>query len=177
MDFFVLAHTFGWFLKSLVIRDRWLLWITSVMFEVMEYSLEHQLPNFAECWWDHWIMDVLTCNWFGIWAGMKVCDLLHLKTYSWQNIPSDKGIKQKLLSTLRPRSWTKFDWAASKSFKGYCVVLLLIALILIDELTLFYMKALLWIPHNHSFVILRSLFHLLMSAVGMRETYQFFTDK
>jgi hypothetical protein len=25
----------------------------SVMFEIMEYSLQHQLPNFAECWWDH----------------------------------------------------------------------------------------------------------------------------
>ena len=23
------------------------------MFEVMEYTLEHQLPNFSECWWDH----------------------------------------------------------------------------------------------------------------------------
>jgi phosphatidylserine synthase 2 len=23
------------------------------MFEVMEYSLQHQLANFAECWWDH----------------------------------------------------------------------------------------------------------------------------
>jgi len=23
------------------------------MFEVVEYTLEHQLPNFSECWWDH----------------------------------------------------------------------------------------------------------------------------
>lgn len=27
--------------------------IVSVMFEFLEYSLEHQLPNFSECWWDH----------------------------------------------------------------------------------------------------------------------------
>ena len=25
----------------------------SVMFEILEYTLEHQLPNFSECWWDH----------------------------------------------------------------------------------------------------------------------------
>ena len=25
----------------------------SIMFEVVEYTLEHQLPNFSECWWDH----------------------------------------------------------------------------------------------------------------------------
>lgn len=27
--------------------------VISVMFEVIEYTLEHQLPNFSECWWDH----------------------------------------------------------------------------------------------------------------------------
>jgi Phosphatidyl serine synthase len=37
--------------------------VISILFEVMEYSLEHQLPNFAECWWDHWILDVFTSNW------------------------------------------------------------------------------------------------------------------
>ena len=27
--------------------------VISIMFEVLEYTLEHQLPNFSECWWDH----------------------------------------------------------------------------------------------------------------------------
>jgi phosphatidylserine synthase 2 len=27
--------------------------VISVGFEILEYSLEHQLPNFSECWWDH----------------------------------------------------------------------------------------------------------------------------
>ena len=31
-------------------------------FEFLEYSLEHQLNNFSECWWDHWILDVIICN-------------------------------------------------------------------------------------------------------------------
>ena len=39
--------------QALIIRDYWLLTVTSVLFEVLEYSLEHQLPNFSECWWDH----------------------------------------------------------------------------------------------------------------------------
>ncbi|KAG2462026.1 PTSS2 synthase, partial [Polypterus senegalus] len=30
--------------------------IISVMFEFLEYSLEHQLPNFSECWWDHFLL-------------------------------------------------------------------------------------------------------------------------
>jgi phosphatidylserine synthase 2 len=40
-------------LQTLVLRDWWLCTVLSVMFELMEYTLEHQLPNFSECWWDH----------------------------------------------------------------------------------------------------------------------------
>lgn len=40
-------------LQTLMIRDWWMCSIVSVMFEFLEYSLEHQLPNFSECWWDH----------------------------------------------------------------------------------------------------------------------------
>ena len=40
-------------MKTLILRDWWLCTIISIMFEVLEYTLEHQLPNFSECWWDH----------------------------------------------------------------------------------------------------------------------------
>lgn len=48
LDVFVWAHTIGWFAKAIILRDAWFCWILSIMFEVMEYSLQHQLPNFAE---------------------------------------------------------------------------------------------------------------------------------
>ncbi|XP_039696357.1 phosphatidylserine synthase 2 isoform X8 [Pteropus medius] len=53
LDGFVPAHFLGWYLKTLMIRDWWTCTVVSVMFEFLEYSLEHQLPNFSECWWDH----------------------------------------------------------------------------------------------------------------------------
>jgi phosphatidylserine synthase 2 len=52
-DVFVPTHFFGWWLKTLVLRDWWLSIVMSVMFEILEYTLEHQLLNFSECWWDH----------------------------------------------------------------------------------------------------------------------------
>ncbi|KAJ3257873.1 hypothetical protein HK103_004164 [Boothiomyces macroporosus] len=79
LDVFVLAHTFGWFCKALILRDYWLCWVISILFEVMEYSLGHQLPNFEECWWDHWILDVLLTNWLGIYLGMKTCEYFEMK--------------------------------------------------------------------------------------------------
>jgi hypothetical protein len=38
----------------------------SVMFELMELTFQHWLPNFNECWWDSWILDVLICNNIGV---------------------------------------------------------------------------------------------------------------
>ncbi|KAG5455703.1 MAG: phosphatidyl serine synthase-domain-containing protein, partial [Olpidium bornovanus] len=79
LDIFVVAHAVGWFCKAIILRDYWLCWVLSVMFEIMEYSLQHHLPNFGECWWDHWIVDVLTCNWLGTYVGMKTCEFFEMK--------------------------------------------------------------------------------------------------
>lgn len=86
LDIFCIAHTLGWFGKALILRDYWFCWILSIAFEFAEYSLQHQLANFAECWWDHWILDVLLCNWFGLFVGMKTCEYLQVKHFSWRKI-------------------------------------------------------------------------------------------
>ena len=52
-DWFVPAHLIGWWAKAIILRDFWFANVLSVLFEIYEYSLEHQLPNFHECWWDH----------------------------------------------------------------------------------------------------------------------------
>lgn len=46
----------------------------------------HLLPNFAECWWDQLILDILLCNGGGIWLGMTVCRFLEMRTYQWASI-------------------------------------------------------------------------------------------
>lgn len=48
----------------------------------------HLLPNFAECWWDQVILDILLCNGGGIWLGMTVCRFLEMRTYCWASIKS-----------------------------------------------------------------------------------------
>ena len=57
-NYFLLTNIF----QALIIRDYWLLTVISVLFEVLEYSLEHQLPNFSECWWDHVSLVYITCR-------------------------------------------------------------------------------------------------------------------
>jgi len=48
LDIFCVAHALGWFGKAMILRDYWFCWILSIAFELAEYSLQHQLPNFAE---------------------------------------------------------------------------------------------------------------------------------
>lgn len=48
----------------------------------------HLLPNFAECWWDQVILDILLCNGGGIWLGMTLCYYLEMRTYRWASIKS-----------------------------------------------------------------------------------------
>ena len=71
LDEFFLAHVLGWFGKALAIRDWRLLWAYSILFELMEVTFRHWLKNFNECWWDSWVLDVLICNFGGMWVGMR----------------------------------------------------------------------------------------------------------
>ena len=51
VDIFIVAHLAGYWCKTIIFRDWWLTTVISVVFEFLEYSLEHQLPNFSECWY------------------------------------------------------------------------------------------------------------------------------
>ena len=180
MDFFIIAHVFGWLAKTILLRDVWICWILSVMFELCEYSLQHQLPNFAECWWDHWLLDVLICNWLGIWLGMRIIDWLRMKPYNWrdiQDIPTITGKVKRSVAQFTPYSWTDFNWAATKSLKGYLIVLVLCTLLLTSEVMGFYLKYLLWIPPPNILYVGRSILYAFAGCAGIRELYQYCTDK
>ena len=103
-DVFIFAHSFGYFCKTLIFRDWWFTTVISVMFEFLEYSLEHQLPNFSECWWDHWILDVLICNGGGTILGLMTLRYLSIKTYNWRglwNIPTYRGKIKRIIAQFR----------------------------------------------------------------------------
>ncbi|GFO03340.1 phosphatidylserine synthase 2, partial [Plakobranchus ocellatus] len=120
LDGFVMSHFVGWWLKTLILRDWWLCTVLSIMFEVLEYTLETQLPNFSECWWDHWIMDALVCNGGGIYVGMKTLNWLSMKPYHWRgmwNIPTYSGMLKRVAAQFTPYSWTDYDWKPTASLK------------------------------------------------------------
>uniref|UniRef100_A0A8C6SIN8 Phosphatidylserine synthase n=1 Tax=Neogobius melanostomus TaxID=47308 RepID=A0A8C6SIN8_9GOBI len=172
MDGFVPAHFWGWYIKTLMIRDWWMCMIISVMFEFLEYSLEHQLPNFSECWWDHWIMDVLVCNGLGIYCGMKTLAWLSMKPYQWQGL----GKIKRIAFQFTPYSWVKFEWKPASNLRRWLAVLGIIFMFLLAELNTFYLKFVLWMPPEHYLVLLRLVFFVNVGGVAMREIYDFMDD-
>lgn len=179
MDGFVTVHFFGWWLKTLILRDWWLCTVLSVMFELLEYTLEHQLPNFSECWWDHWIMDAVVCNGLGIYMGMKTLNFLSMKPYHWRgmwNIPTYRGKMKRLALQFTPYSWTDFDWKPLSSLKRWLAMIGVIGMFLLAELNTFYLKFVLWIAPPHWLNLVRLTFYLFMGATAMRETFQYLDD-
>jgi phosphatidylserine synthase 2 len=53
VDVHFAAHLFGWWFKMMIIRDTLMCWVCSIVFELLEVTFRHWLPNFWECWWDH----------------------------------------------------------------------------------------------------------------------------
>lgn len=179
LDLFVIAHTLGWFVKAIILRDYWFCWVLSIMFEVMEYTLAHQLPNFIECWWDHWILDVLICNWLGTYLGMKFCQYFEVKQYSWRGlheIQTYRGKVKRSVQQLSPSDWTKFSWDFTKSFKNYITVVFLITVNLQLELNTFYLKYLLYIAPEHPVNTYRLAICVLFSIPAVRELYEYVSN-
>jgi len=179
VDIFIVAHLMGYWCKTLIFRDWWLTTVISIMFEFMEYSLEHQLANFSECWWDHWILDVIICNGGGTVLGIYTLRYLSMKTYNWRGlyeIPTFRGKVKRFLGQFSPHGWIEFTWNPLSSFERWVAIVCIIILFLITELNTFYLKFVLWVSPNHILNPIRLFFILLWGAVCLRETFQLLDD-
>jgi len=166
-DEFIIAHLFGWFGKGLLLRDYGLCWILSISFELVELSLQHWLPNFAECWWDHIILDVLVCNFLGFYLGIKTSQVLSMKPFNW------------ILSSTRNHivEVDTYEWGVLKSWKRLVSAVLIMAVVTMSELNAFFLKFVLWLPPPHPVNVARLVLWWGIGLPGARELYQYTTDK
>ncbi len=153
VDVFVLAHSLGWFVKALIVRDLRVSWICSVLFEVIEVAFAHLLPNFNECWWDSIIMDIFGCNLLGIHLADLALTYLGWEKFDFfkRGFPLSKG-----------RLNFKFIFSAS----------LLVALITLIDLNFFFMKFVLLIPTTHWTSHVRTYSFALISAPASFEMFK-----
>ena len=171
---FAAAHLLGWWVKTLIFRDVYLVFITSVLFEIWEYSLEHILPNFKECWWDHWVIDVFGCNFLGMILGVLTIKFFQMKEYNWATgNAEEKPFVIRALFQLTPKTFDHYYFNILSSGRRMFIVTILVIFFSLVELNVFFLKYLLWIPPPHPLVLSRL---VLMAAIGvpcLREFYHF----
>lgn len=175
-DEFVIAHALGWYCKAIMYRNQLLLWMLSVGFELMEQTFNHLLPNFNECWWDSILLDVLLCNWLGIWLGMKTVRYFDGKTYEWVGVskqPTIMGRLKRGISQFSPATWERDQWNMLSGPKRFAQVLVLVAGSLTVELNAFFLKFCLWIPPTNPLNTYRLILWCLIANPAIRE-YNFF---
>ena len=172
-DEFMLAHFFGWIIKSILLRDTKMCWILSCSFEVVERLLKHWFPNFNECWWDSLILDILICNGLGIFVGMKLVN--HLVVVQWETrlFSECKGHDKfvRMLKQFTPRSYVKYNWKPLKSPKRYFSYILVMTMIVMFELNLFELKMVLKMSTKNILLIIYIFLHSVIGAPSIFSMY------
>ena len=175
-DEFVLAHTLGWWAKAITVRNYALLLTISVGFELMELTFRHCMPNFNECWWDSWVLDVLICNNVGLLCGMMTAKYFGSRFMDWRGLSQHQTLKGKVLRSLQqftPHTWDKFDWQVTSGPKRFVQCLLLVAGMLLVELNSFFLKYVLWIPPRNPLNTIRLLLWWGVAVPAVREYYYY----
>ncbi|CAG9311239.1 unnamed protein product [Blepharisma stoltei] len=178
-DIYIPAHALGWFFKMIIIRDMKLCWILSVFFEFLELTLKFQIPNFAECWWDSLIFDIILCNGGGIYLGYLTCRFFQMKEFFW-GIGEDKrsatgrfSALSRTASQLTPHSWLSFNWEMFGSCKNFITTIWLVIFVSATDLSNFYLKFILWIPADHWILVIRVFFVAFYAMVSIEEYFEY----
>ena len=180
MDIFAFAHFTGWVGKAFLLRSYGMSWMISILWELTEIVFKHILPNFQECWWDSWILDVGICNGFGIYVGIQVAKFLEVRNYKWESIKTINSLTGKLERAalqFTPHSWHPTRWIEPHSspfrvFQLWFVVMLF----LVNELNCFFLKHFLVYNSKHILNWGRILFMVLLGAPAVRQYYVYVTD-
>ena len=182
MDMFIVAHWFGWWFKMLALRDAMLCCFLATTFEGLELTFKHWLPNFAECWWDSLILDILLCNSIGIYLGHLTCKYLEMKSFTWFG-HEDKKKKgtcsqvSKFFALFSPNVWKNYNWHVFDSTSNFLAVSWLIALSSVADLNNFTLKFLIWIPANHWTLLFRVILLAFLSMNSIGEYYEYIGSK
>eukprot|EP01012_Entosiphon_sulcatum_P050279 TRINITY_DN6906_c0_g1_i1.p1 TRINITY_DN6906_c0_g1~~TRINITY_DN6906_c0_g1_i1.p1 ORF type:complete len:498 (-),score=110.01 TRINITY_DN6906_c0_g1_i1:6-1445(-) len=178
-DEFIFAHVAGHWGKAVMIRSWRVCVCISVIFELIEITFQHLLPNYMECWWDHVIVDIIVCNGLGMWLGLKTCEFFAAKKYEWvglRKLPTYSGKVARLVKQFSPIDWVAYEWEIFVSFKRFLYVSFLAVMFNIVDNNAFFLKFILWLPPTHPLNPARLFLWFFLGTVGIREWYQFMTD-
>lgn len=184
VDMFVAAHFFGWTVKTWIFRNSVIAWSSSIVFEIFEWTMEVWLDNFAECWWDHIILDLFGCNMIGMFIGIWTMKYFEMRPYHWffEPTPEYRALgtlgKIKYFFTSREEHVRKGKWHWLSSYWSLTsVVWFVFGVCSLLDLSYFYNKANLEIPTSHWLFSIRILVVATLSIISASEYYDYVTKR
>ena len=160
-DMFVAAHFLGWTFKVWIFRNSTMAWVMSIAFEIMEWTMEVWLPNFKECWWDHFLFDMFGCNLLGMLIGQYTIKAFKMRKLHWFMERTEKFENmrwhQRILYVFTSRDeYIKNDkWHWLSELWTFNAVLWFWFINLYLDLSYFYNKAMIDIPPPHWLCFIR----------------------
>ncbi len=177
-DMYFVAHAFGWWLKMLIFRDVAICIYLSVTFEGLELTFKHWLPNFAECWWDSLIFDIMLCNMGGIILGYLTCKYMEMRTFKWFGTEQKRQSELvKIFGLFAPNIWSNYRWRIFSSLGNFLGVSWVVFINDVTDLNNFFLKHVFWIPANHWTLIARVFLLAFLAIASIKEYYEFLTIK
>lgn len=179
VDVFCLAHFLGWVGKAAAIRSTALCWIISITWELTEVVFTPVLPNFAECWWDQILFDIVICNGLGIMVGMKLVRYFEARVCVWEGVREIKTLRgkaERVLLQFTPESWSTMAWDPLTNKRRYASVCCIIVWAHLNDLHCFVLKATFLIPTDHYINTVRLLVLCFSAAAALRQAYVYITD-
>ncbi|EDV19234.1 uncharacterized protein TRIADDRAFT_33936 [Trichoplax adhaerens] len=180
LDIYAFAHFIGWVFKALFLRHAGILWAISVLWEITELAFKHLLPNFAECWWDMIILDVLLCNGLGIFVGLFICRKLEMASYHWESVKdihTTSGKIRRVIMQFGPESFQPVRWfEPTSTVMRIMYVWQLLFVWQISELNTFLLKHILMVPIYNMLNTYRLLLIGAIVSPSIKQYYVYTTD-
>ena len=184
VDMFVAAHFFGWTVKTWIFRNSVVAWTGSIFFEILEWTMEVWLDNFAECWWDHLLLDLFGCNLIGMLIGLWSIKFFNMRKYHWffEPTPEYRKLsawgKLKYFFSSREEHVRKGKWHWLSSYWSLTsVIWFVLGVTSLLDLSYFYNKTNLDMPATHWIFSIRIMVIGFLSILGAGEYYDYVTKR
>jgi len=145
-------------------RDWYIAWICSILFECCELTFRHWLPNFYECWWDHIFLDLFGCNLVGMIIGHYFLKYFSIPRFGWVR-------RDKKAEGQETEWWCLKDVATLLGVTAFGLVNLAV------DCNNFFLKYLLWVPPDHELLKFRVIMMGLCALGTASEWYDFINNK
>ena len=179
LDMFVIAHFLGWTFKVWIFRNSVMAWFLSIGFEIMEWTMEVWLPNFKECWWDHWLFDIFGCNFIGMligkytikYFGMRKLYWFMDRTEEWERLTWYQRIPYIFTSRKEYIKNDRWHWLAELWTFNAIVWFWFMNMYL--DLSYFYNKAMIDIPPPHWLCAVRIWILAFFAIIASNDYYDY----